>query len=164
VTRRNLSHGPATVERMTTVQQDTDVVVRIEPWNGTGYAKIRITPGHREQMQALLTEADVENSMGLEFSAGSAAMELISVVVGNEAAWMAFSAAVGAFFTRLTGRRVRMEISDRSISADVRAYSKKDAESLMRTVAELHDQREAEWQQALSYTSRPSSPDQLPEA
>lgn len=149
---------------MTTVQQDTDVVVRIEPWEGTGYAKIRITPGYREQLQAMLTEADVENSMAMEFSAGSAAMELISVVVSSEGAWAAVGTAVGAFFGRHASRRVRMEISDRTISADVRAYSKKDAEALMRTIAELHDQREAEWQQALRYTARPSSPEQLPEA
>ena len=149
---------------MATVQQDADVVVRIEPWEGTGYAKIRITAGYREQLQALLTEADVKNSMAMEFSAGSAAMELISVVVSSEAAWAAMGTAVGAFFTRHASRRVRMEISDRTISADVRAYSKKEAESLMRTVAELHDRREAEWQQALGHTSRPSSPDQPPEA
>jgi hypothetical protein len=149
---------------MTTVQQDTDVVVRIEPWEGTGYAKIRITPGYREQLQALLDEADVENSMAVEFSAGSAAMELISVVVSSEAAWAAMGTAVGAFFGLHASRRVRMEISDRSISVDARAYSKKDAESLMRTAFELHGQREAEWQQALRYTSRPSNPDQLPEA
>jgi hypothetical protein len=64
-----LSHGPARLERMTTVQHDGDVVVRIEPWAGTGYAKVRITPGCREQLQGLLTEADVDNSMALEFSA-----------------------------------------------------------------------------------------------
>jgi hypothetical protein len=34
----------------------------------------------------------------------------------------------------------------------------------MRTVAELHDRREAEWQQMLRHTSGSSSPDQLPEA
>ncbi len=67
------------------------------------------------------------------------------------------------FIGRHVGRRVRVEVSDRTVT-DLHGYSRKDAESLMRTVAELHDRREAEWQQMLRHTSGSSSPDQLPEA
>lgn len=132
-----LSHRPATLERMTNVRQDADVVIRIEPWEGTGYAKIRITPGYREQLQGLLTEFDVDNSMAMEFSAGSAAMELISVAVNTPEVWAAVGGAVGAFIGRHEGRRVRVEASDRTVT-DLHGYSRKDAESLMRTIAELH--------------------------
>lgn len=144
-------------------QQDADVVVRIELWEGTGYAKIRITPGYREQLQGLLTEADVDNSMAMESSAGSAAMELISVAVSSPEVWAAMGTAVGAFIGRHVGRRVRVEVSDRTVT-DLHGYSRKDAESLMRTVAELHDRREAEWQQKLRDDAGPSRPDQLPDA
>jgi hypothetical protein len=34
----------------------------------------------------------------------------------------------------------------------------------MRTIAELHDRREAEWQQLLRRNSEPATPDQLPDA
>ncbi|MFI7510608.1 hypothetical protein ACIBSS_27695 [Micromonospora aurantiaca] len=148
---------------MTTVQQDADIVVRIEPWAGTGYAKIRITPGCREQLQGLLTEAGVDNSMALEFSAGSAAMELISIAVSTPEVWVATGGAVGAFIGRHVGRRVRVEVSDRTV-ADLHGYSRKDAESLMRTIPELHDIREAEWQQLLRRNPETTTSDQLPDA
>ncbi|WP_432903956.1 hypothetical protein ACQP1S_06130 [Micromonospora matsumotoense] len=137
-------------------------MVRIEPWAGTGYAKIRITPGYREQLQGLLTEADVDNSMASEFSAGSAAMELISVAVSTPEVWAEMGGAVGAFIGRHVGRRVRVEVGD-SVT-DLHGYSRKDAESLMRAIAKLHDRREAGWQLLLRRTSEPTTPDQLPGA
>ncbi|MEW2427759.1 hypothetical protein AB0877_07080 [Micromonospora sp. NPDC047644] len=148
---------------MTTAHQDADVVVRIEPWAGTGYAKIRVSPGYREQLQGLLTEADVDNSMGIEFSAGSAAMELISVAVSTPEVWAAVGGAVGAFIGRHVGRRVRVEVSDRMV-VDLHGYTRKDAESLMLTIAQLHDRREAEWQQLLRRNSEATTPDQLSDA
>ena len=72
-------------------------------------------------------------------------------------------AAVGAFIGRHAGRRVRVEISDRTIT-DLHGYSRSEAESLMRTVAELPKRSEARWQQMLRDNSGPSNPDQLPDA
>ncbi len=90
-------------------------------------------------------------------------MELISVAVSTPEVWAAMSGAVGAFIGRHTGRWVRVEISDRTVT-DLRGYDRKDAESLMRTAAELHARSEARWQQMLRDDAGPSNSEQLPDA
>jgi hypothetical protein len=150
---------------MTTVQQDADVVVRIEPWDGAGYAKIRITPGYRQQLLGLLREADIGNSTAMEFSAGSDVMELISVAVGTPQAWVAMGGVVTAFIGRNVHKRVRVEITGDRTFIEQRGYPKSDAVlPLIREAEKRHGRSEAEWQEMLRHASKPSSPEQLPDA
>ena len=121
-----------------TTHDDTDVVIRLEPWVASGSVRIRITDGYRQQLQSLLTEAHLDNTQALEHSAANATMELISVTVSTPEFWEALGAAVVAFFKRHENKQVRVEISDRPL--DLTGYSQADVERLMRVAAELHEQ------------------------
>jgi hypothetical protein len=151
---------------MTMVQHDVDVVVRIEPWAGSDYARIRITTGYSQQLQSLLDDAHIKNSTAMEFSAGSDAMELISVTAGTPEFWEAMAAVVVAFIGRHAGKRVRVQIRDRTIT-DLKGYSSSDVERLLRTAAELQESAEAQerarWELPRDDAGS-GSPEQLPDA
>ena len=119
-------------------------MVRIEPWVDSDLVRIRITDGYRVQMQSLLTEARIQNSQAMEFSAASTAMELISVTVSIPEFWEALGAAVVAFLKRHENKRVRVEISNRAdIDLTGSGYSPSEAERLIRLAAELHERTAA---------------------
>jgi citrate lyase gamma subunit len=133
---------------MTVTTHDADVVIRIEPWMTSDHVKIRVTDGYRQQLQSLLTEAHLDNSQALEFSAASTAMELISVTVSTPEFWEALGAVIVAFLQRHGNKRVRVEISDRT-GLDLTGYSRRDVERLLRVAAEMHEQATERWERLI---------------
>jgi len=120
------------------------LVLDVGAWGAQhGEFDLRVSPEYTDELRQMLTEARLDFSDVMEFSAGST-LDVIAVTIGTGGITLAVSNVIIAFINRHRDKVARFTIGDKSI--DLGGQSTQEVERLAKMITELDNQNREQWE------------------